>query len=128
MRLSLLRHHVEKKISFKRIMHKFKETNKSFIIHSWTKWERWMNIKLYLFVSGVNRGNEKRWVQDSLVLPHGFGNFPTFFFASEVAQFSAYGFCGWLGQWWLVFNLLEADDGYLLDIDATLRGGCEIWE
>ena len=36
---------------------------------SWTKWERRVKLRFYLFVSGVNQGNEgERWVQDFLVL------------------------------------------------------------
>ena len=47
---------------------------------SWTKWEHWVNQRFYLFVSGVNQGNEEgRWVQDFLVLPQGFGSFPSVF-------------------------------------------------
>ena len=39
-----------------------------------------MNEIVYLFVSGVNQGNgEERLVQDFLVLPQGFGSFPSVF-------------------------------------------------
>ena len=47
---------------------------------SWTKWEHWVNLRFYPFVSIVNQGNEeRRWVQDFLVLPQGFGSFPSVF-------------------------------------------------
>ena len=39
-----------------------------------------MNLRFYLFVSGVNQVNEEgRLVQDFLVLPQGLGSFPSVF-------------------------------------------------
>ena len=39
-----------------------------------------MNIRFYLFLSGVNEENEgERWVQDFLVLTQGFGSSPSVF-------------------------------------------------
>ena len=44
---------------------------------SWTKWGRWVKLRFYLFVSGINQGNEgERWVQDFLVLSEGARELP----------------------------------------------------
>ena len=44
-----------------------------------------MNLRFYLFTSGVNRGNEKeRCVHDFLMLSQGFESFPSVF--SRVRQ------------------------------------------
>ena len=43
---------------------------------SWTKWEQWVNLRFYLFVSGINQRNEEgRWVQNFLELPQGLRSF-----------------------------------------------------
>ena len=51
-----------------------------------------MNLRFYLFVSGVNQGNEGRGgeFKISLCYPMGLGAFLSFI-ASEVAEFSACG-------------------------------------
>ena len=88
------------------------------------------------------RWNEKgRWVQDFLLLPHGFQSFPSDLpwarWHNVVCEFVCVCVCvcvcvrahacacacsvfKWLSQWWFVF--------ILLGVDATLGNECGIWE
>ena len=47
-------------------------------------------------------------------------NLRLYLFVFGVSQRSLLSVCGWFSQWWLPFVLLE--------VDATLYDGCEIWE
>ena len=63
---------------------------------SWTEWEHWVNIRFYLFLSGVNqKGEGGRWVQDFLVTP-------AFLQVSWCIQ-CVWSVCRWLSHWWLFF-------------------------
>ena len=63
---------------------------------SWTEWEHWVNIRFYLFLSGVNQKDEGgRWVQDFLVTP-------VFLRVSWCIQ-CVWSVCRWLSHWWLFF-------------------------
>ena len=94
---------------------------------------RWVNLRFYLFVHGVNQNNERgRWVQGFLVLPQRFGASLSLF-ASEMA----YLVCVEVGGWcYSELMLLEVDaiGGWsywrlmLLEVDATLSDGFGIWE
>ena len=55
-------------------------------------------------VSVVNQGNEGgRWVEDFLVVPQGFGNFPSVFLRARWHIKCAWSVYIWFSQWWLVF-------------------------
>ena len=72
---------------------------------SWTKWGSCINIRLYIFVFGINQRSVCRWLSGC------------FLFCSF---WMVVAFCSVLFEWWLVFVLLE--------VDTTLCDGCGIWK